>query len=134
MNVPSFSHELPSIISGTNKIGNLFSLFSWIVKLYNSPFSIASSVLTGSNNIPSSGIPLISLELLNSKDLYEFAEFNPIISQLKSACVGFSVLITSSLRLQFASLKVGSIVPSSKIKYMNKIIFIPLFKGFVVKP
>ena len=131
MNVPSFSHELPLIISGINKIGNLFSL---IVKLYKSPFRIASSVLTGSNNIPSSGIPLISSELLNSKDLYEFVEFNPIISQLKSACVGFSVLITSSLRLQFASLKVGSIVPSSKIKYMNKIIFIPLFKGFVVKP
>ena len=70
--------------------------------------------------------------LFNIKDLYSFVLSNPVILQLKSAWICSFIGFTDSSRVHIASDKVGSLVPSTKIKYMNNIIMSPFFKCFLV--
>ena len=133
LNTPSWEHVLSSIDEGVNIIGTL-DLFSSTEKSSNNPFSIASAVFTGSNNVLSSGTPAIKSVWLNSKDLYVFVESNSSNSQLKSAWACPSCGFISSPRVHVACDKVGSRSPFSNIKCKNKGNWNPFLIAFVVKP
>ena len=116
-------------------MGSLF-LFSSREKSRINPCLMAFSVFTGSKSILSSGIPAISSELLNSKDMNSFVSSKLAIVQVYSAWT-FPLSPDGSipsLTLHLASDNIGSSFPPSNIKFTNKVILAPVSIFWVVKP